>query len=226
MMITRRVPAAMAIVALSLLTVGCNDDEPSADPSTTEGTLPTTPPSTASVTTEPTTATSTTTTTTTAVPTTPPRTAGPTTAPPIAENDWPAILTELSRRRVSLYAAPDLARIGEYCMPATDCAAQLEAQLGDFITRGERIEGQQPFTIVDIENVLEGDQSPLGTLTDIVFIIGPTASPPPRIVDASGNVVEELTGSTTNTRVVFQIVKWDDPALPWRVFKTETLGVA
>ena len=39
---------------------------------------------------------------------------------------------------------------------------QLEAQLGDAIAKGQHIEGQQPFTIVAVENVLEGEPSPRG----------------------------------------------------------------
>ena len=144
----------------------------------------------------------------------------------MAPDDWPAILTELSRRRVALYAAPDLSRIGEYCVPTSDCARQLEAQLGDAIAKGQHIEGQQPFTIVAVENVLEGEPSPLGTLTDVELVVGPTATPPPRIVDANGNTVEVLTGSTTNTRGVYTLAKWDDPVLPWRVFSVRTLGPA
>lgn len=224
-MMTRRVSAAMVIVALSLVAAGCNDDEPSADP-TTEGTLSTSPPSTEAVTTEPSTTTSTTTTTTTAVPTTPPPTAGPTTVPPIAEDDWPAILNELSRRRVALYAAPDLTRIGEYCMPATDCAASLEAQLGDYIARGEHIEGQKPFTIVEILDVSVGVPSPAGTLAEILFVVAPTSPPPARIVDAANNVVDELSLTTTPTKGRFTLAKWDDPALPWRLVLAEDLGPA
>jgi hypothetical protein len=148
----------------------------------------------------------------------------PTTPSTITPGDWPAILTELSRRRVALYAAPDLARIGEYCMPATNCADNLQAQLGDFINRGEHIEGQQPFTIIDVEKVLDGQPGPGGAVTDVVFVVGPTATPAPRIVNSNGEVVEELAGSTTNTRVLFTLVAWEDPVLPWRVVKTETLG--
>jgi hypothetical protein len=210
------------LLSVAMLAVACSDDD-AGDPSTTA------PATTSPTTTEApiTTLEPTTSTTESPTSTAPPSTTTPPTSPTtIAVDDWPAILTELSRRRVTLYAAPDLSRIGEYCVPSTECAAQLEAQLGDAIARGQHIEGQQPFTVVAIEKVLEGEASPFAALTDVVFVVGPTASPPPRIVDSNGSVVEELTGSTTNTRVIFTVAKWDDSALPWRVVRTETLGAA
>ena len=223
----RLMSLTLAAIGIAVL-AGCNDDEPAADSSssTTEQAPTTTDISTTSspATSAPpeTTTTPATVAPTTAATTTPP----PTTQPNIAPGDWEAILDELSRRRVSLYAAPDLARIGEYCMPATECAAQLEAQLGDYIARGEHIEGQQPFTVVAVENVLQGDPSPAGTLVDVVFVVGPTALPPARIVDANGNVVDELSVTTTNTRGVFTLVEWNDPALPYRLVRAEDLGPA
>jgi hypothetical protein len=211
------------LLAVAVLAVGCSDDD-TADPSTaaTAATAP-------STTEAPTTTAAPTTSTTEAPPTTtaPPSTASPASTPAtIAADDWPAILTELSRRQVALYAAPDLSRIGEYCMPATDCARQLEAQLGDYIARGEHVEGQQPFTVVAVEKVLEGEPSPLGAITDVVFVVGPTALPAARIVDANGNVVDTLSTTTTNTRGRFLLAKWDDAALPWRLVMAESLGPA
>jgi hypothetical protein len=209
------------LLAVAVLAVGCSDDD-TADPSTlaTATTAPTTT-GVSTTTAEPT--------STTEAPatTSPPSTSTASTVPTtIAADDWPAILTELSRRRVALYAAPDVSRIGEYCVPTSDCARQLEAQLGDYIARGEHIEGQQPFSVVSVEKVLEGEPSPYGTLTDLVFIVGPTALPPARIVDANGNVVDTLSVTTTNTRGHFVLAKSADPALPWRVFMAEDLGPA
>lgn len=217
---------ALTLVATgTALLVACND-EPAAESSSSTTEQPAT---TAEVSTSNSTTTSSPPETTTTASTGAPTTSAPTTTPPmtqptIASDDWPAILTELSRRRVSLYAAPDLTRIGEYCMPATECAAQLEAQLGDYIARGEHVEGQRPFTVVAVENVLQGDPSPAGTLVDVVFIVGPTALPAARIVDTNGNVIDELSISTTNTRGVFTLVEWNDPSLPYRLVRAEDLG--
>ena len=98
-------------------------------------------------------------------------------------------------------------------MPATNCDDNLQAQLGDFIDRGEHIEGQQPFTVIDVEKVLDGQPGPGGAVTDVVFVVGPTASRPLESSTRNGEVVEELAGSTTNTRVLFTLVAWKDPAL-------------
>jgi hypothetical protein len=221
-----RLAAVVAAAVLAVCTAGCSDDDdPSGAPSTSTVTTTEDVETTAAATTStapPTTPPPSTAPTTTVPPTSPP----PTTPPTIAMGDWSSILTELSRRRVSLYAAPDLSRIGEYCMPATDCEAQLQAQLGDAIARGQHIEGQQPFTVVSIERVLEGQPGPGGAVTDVVAVVAPTAQPPARIVDSNGNVVSELTGTSTNTRGIFRLAKWNDPTLPWRVVSVEELGAA
>ena len=157
---------------------------------------------------------------TTAATTTPP----PTTPPTIAPDDWEAILEELGRRRVALYAAPDLARIGEYCAPGTDCATRLETQLGDAIARGQHIEGQQPFDVIAIEQALVSEPSPAARVANVIFVIAPETPPPARLVDAAGNVVDEFELNTTESRVAFTLASWEsDPSLPWRVVQAETL---
>jgi hypothetical protein len=221
-----RYAPVVAVAVLAISTAACSDDD---DPTVAAST------STAVVTTEAVETTLGATTSTAPPTTTPPSTAPTPTVPAtsapattplsIAPGDWAAILTELSRRRVALYAAPDLSRIGEYCMPATNCADNLQAQFGDMINRGEHVEGQQPFTVINVEKVLEGQPGPGGAVTQVVFTIGPTASPAPRIVNSNGDVDEVLTGPTTNTRGVFTLARWDaDPALPWRVVLAEDLG--
>ncbi len=119
-------------------------------------------------------------------------TAPPTTPPTIAPDDWEAILEELGRRRVALYAAPDLARIGEYCAPGTDCATRLETQLSDAIAKGQHIEGQQPFDVIAIEQALVSEPSPAARVANVIFVIAPETPPPARLVDAAGNVVDEF----------------------------------
>jgi hypothetical protein len=221
-----RYAPVVAVAVLAISAAACSDDD---DPTVAAST------STAVVTTEAVETTLAVTSSTAPPTTTPPSTAPTTTAPAtsapattpssIAPGDWPAILTELSRRQVALYAAPDLSRIGEYCMPATNCADNLQAQFGDMINRGEHVEGQQPFTVINVEKVLEGQPGPGGTVTQVVFTVAPT--PLGRIVDTGGNVVEQLTGPTTNTRGVFTLARWDaDPALPWRLVLAEDLGKA
>jgi hypothetical protein len=217
--------ALTVAAATTLLTISaCNNgDDDSADTasstspaeSSTE-TTSTIPPTTTSSSTS----TSSTSTSTTATSATPP--------PTIAEGDWEAILEELARRRVALYAAPDLARIGDYCAPGSECAASLETQLGDAISKGQHIEGQRPFDVIAIEQALVGEQDPgAPPVASVIFVVAPTTPPPARLVDAAGNVVDELALTTTNTRGAFTLVSWDsDPTLPWRVVLAEDLGPA
>ena len=133
--------------------------------------------------------------------------------------------TELSRRRVALYAAPDLARIGEYCMPATDCADQLQAQLGDAIARGEHIEGQQPFDVIAIERCSMARPSP-GRRRHRRRIRR-RSRPPPARSDRRRRRQRRRRAvelDTTNTRVLSRSPVGVDPSLPWRVVQAETLG--
>ena len=221
-----RLAAVVATVVLAVCAAGCSDDD---DPSGA--------PSTSTVTTTEVVETTVATTTSTAPPTTPPppstaptttvpMTSPPSTTPPtIAPDDWPAILTELSRRQVALYAAPDLSRIGEYCAPGTDCATRLETQLSDAIARGLHVEGQQPFDVIAIEQATVSDPSPAARVANIIFVIAPETPPPARLVDAAGNVVDEFELNTTESRGSFTLASWEsDPSLPWRVVQAETLS--
>ena len=224
---TRRPLTALAAMSLMLLTA-CSDDDTADPPATTdvtttsESSLPTTEPTT---TVPPTTSS---TPTTTEPPPTTPTVPPSTTATTVAADDWPAILTELARRRVALYAAPNLSRIGEYCAPDSDCAQRLATQLGDYINRGEHIEGQHPFTVVEVLQASLSEEDPAAPgaprIADILFVVGPTTPPAARIVDSNGNVVDTLSLTTTNTKGRFTLISWDDPTLPWRVLIAEDLG--
>jgi hypothetical protein len=218
----RRRLAAVTAVSLSMLGA-CSDDDDSADPpstsaqeTVTESSPPTSSPPTTSSTT-----------TTTEVPTTTAASTTPPTSTPstIAPDDWEAILEGLARRRVELYAAPDVSRIGEYCAPDTDCATRLETQLSDAATKGQHIEGQQPFDVIAIEQALVSEPSPAARVANVVFVIAPDNPPPARLVDSAGNVVDEFVLNTSKSRVAFTLASWEsDPALPWRVVLAETLG--
>ena len=217
-----RTTLAVAVATL-LLIAACSGDDDSADPvnSTTPVASSTETTNTIATTTQPSSSTTSTPTTTAAPPTSPP-TAPPTT---IAEGDWEAILEELARRRVALYAAPDVSRIGEYCAPDTDCAARLETQLSDAVAKRQHIEGQQPFDVIAIEQALVSEPSPAARVANMVFVIAPETPPPARLVDAAGNVVDEFVLNTSKSRVAFTLASWEsDPALPWRVVLAETLG--
>ena len=220
-MTSRRKRAAVIIVSLTLL-AACSDDD-NADPPSTSA-QQTVTESTPTTNAPPTTASTTTTTeapTTTSAPTTPPTTTQTTIAP----DDWEGILEALSARRVALYAAPDLSRVNEYCAPESDCASRLETQLGDAIAKGQHVEGQRPFDVVEVVQASVGEQEPgAPAIAGILFIVAPTTPPPPRLVDANGNVVEELSLTTTPTRGRFTLVAWEDPTLPWRVVLAEDLG--
>ena len=123
------------------------------------------------------------------------------------------------------YAAPDLSRIGEYCAPGSDCATRLETQLGDAIAKGQHIEGQQPFDVVEIVQASVGEPSDRRTgLATVLFIVAQTlrrrrgSSMPP------ATSIDELSLTTTKTRGRFTLAPGTRPALPWRVVLAEDLG--
>ena len=222
----RLVSLTLAAIGTAVL-AGCND-EPSADSSssTTEQTPTTTEVSTTSspATTAPpeTTTTPATVAPTTAATTTPP----PTTPPTIAPDDWEAILEELGRRRVALYAAPDLARIGEYCAPGTDCATLLETQLGDAIARGHHIEGQQPFDVIAIEQALVSEEPSPAAARRQRHLRHRSRNAAPRSAGRRRRQRRRRASSSTppSHGGPSRWRSWEsDPSLPWRVVQAEDL---
>jgi hypothetical protein len=112
-------------------------------------------------------------------------------------------------------------------MPSTECARSLETQLGDAIAKGQHIEGQRPFDVVEIVQASFDGRTPAdSTVAQILFIIAPESPPPAQLVDDAGNVIDELSLTTTRMRGRFTLAKWDDPVLPWRVVQIENLGPA
>lgn len=238
---TRR---TLTLALAALIIVACNGDD-SADPTTSSvssASISTAQPTT-TTTTPPVTSTSILDTSSTEPPTTvasteSPTTSGPTadssttvesttvatTQAPIAPDDWKAVLEELDRRVVSLYAAPDLDRIGEYCAFGSECAEGLETQLGDAIAKGQHIEGQHPFEVLEITQATVGEPSPVGEVAVVIFIVSPDSSPPAQLVDAAGNVIDTLSVTTTKSRARFTLASVEDPVLPWRVLLAENMG--
>lgn len=221
----------LGLLLCLVATVSCSSGSSS---STTASTAPSTTTTVASTTASSTTTTdlatttsagttTSTSTTTIAVDTAPTSTV----ATPIAADDWKAVLEELDRRVVSLYAQPDLARIGDYCATGSDCASGLESQLSDAIAKGEHVEGQHSFEVTEVTNATVGDPTPTGQrIATVEFVIAPDSPPPARLVDAQGNLVDTLSVTTTPSRGRFTLVSVDDPILPWRLLLAESLGPA
>ena len=144
---------------------------------------------------------------------------------PIAPDDWKAVLEELARRRVALYAAPDLSQIDGYCASGSDCASGLQTQLADAIAKGQHIEGQHPFEVLEVSDASVTDAGGGGQrVATVTFIAGPDSPPAARLVDAAGNVIDTLSVTTTKSRGRFTLVAVDDPILPWRVLLAEDVG--
>jgi hypothetical protein len=149
------------------------------------------------------------------------RSTTPTVPTSIAADDCNEILEELNRRAESLYAAPDLSRVRDYCVPRSESARGIETQLGDYINRGEHIEGQKPFEVLEIIDAATTED---GRAAEVMFVVAPDTGPAARIVNAAGDIVDTLSMTTTKSKGEFTLAWVGDPVLPWRVEHIENLG--
>lgn len=218
------------LLGAAILAASCSDDTSTTTSSTavtiagspaTTTTAVTTTSATIAATTTTASTTSNPTTTSVAIDTAPTSTA----VTPIAPDDWKAVLEELARRRVALYAAPDLSQIDGYCASGSDCASGLETQLADAIAKGQHVEGQHPFEVLEVSDASVTDAGGGGQrVATVTFIAGPDSPPAARLVDDAGNVIDTLSVTTTESRGRFTLVAVDDPILPWRVLLAEDVG--
>jgi hypothetical protein len=152
------------------------------------------------------------------------------TAPPaeVALDDFEFIIEELSRRRVAMYAAPNLDLIAGICVPGSECDALYQAQIGEQIDLGERTVGEPSADVTEFEII--GFNGP--TLEEsrgvvVRYVSAPLGTDLGAIVDRDGNVVIELSVENPDKAGRGEVTLFrsdDDPSLPWRIFNQKSLG--
>ena len=208
---------------------GCSGDDGDGDA------LSTTSSSTSPDSTSTTTSSTSITTTSTRAPTTtsssPPVTSssGPTSAStsvPLPSGDFRVIVEDLGRRRQSLYAQPDVARIGEVCADDSQCFEQLNVQLGDLATKGWKVVEADPFTVLDARvEKFDGDTIETSLLVTIVAVVERPANGG-RIVDAGGNTVANVEAETAvgfNSEGRYILARVGPAEDPWRLASQELI---
>ena len=146
----------------------------------------------------------------------------------LALDDFESILEELSRRKVALYAAPNLDSIAQVCSPDSECADQYSAQLTDAISKGYRTVGGLPVDVLSFEVLgFDGTSLEESSAVTIDYVVAPLPEEQGQVVDAAGAVVFTLVSpgeGPQRARVV--LVRSDDGALPWRIATEQSLGPA
>ena len=143
-----------------------------------------------------------------------------------AEVDWRQVVETLGQRRQDLYAAPDVSRILEVCGDGTPCAEQLNVQIGDLSDKGWRVEGADPFTVLDARvEQFDGDSLETSLLVTVVAVIE-RAEIAGTIVDEAGTeiaAVEPETEPGFNAQGRFLLGRVGPPDDPWRLISQDTL---
>lgn len=223
----KRLPSVLLVLAAL---AGCSgDDDGDATPSTST-TIPsssTTSRSTTTSTTSPTTSSTAPTTTGTAG--TASSSSAPTTAStsvPTPSGDFRVIIEDLGRRRQSLYAQPDVARIGEVCADDSQCFEQLDVQLGDLATKGWKVVDADPFVVLDARvEKFDGDTIDTSLLVTVVAVVERPENGG-RIVDAGGAAVANVEAETEvgfNSEGRYILARVGSAEDPWRLASQELI---
>jgi hypothetical protein len=226
----KRAPVIL-VAALSL--AACSGDDDAADPSTT----PPASVSTTTITAAPTSSVApTTSATTTSLSTQPsatvtaPSTAATNTSSPTStvpgETDWRFVVETLGQRRQDLYGSPDVNRIPEVCSPQSQCADQLNVQLGDMASKGWHVEGADPFVVVDARlEDFDGDTLDASVLVTVVAVTLKKENAG-QIVDTSGTVIADVEVETApghNAQGRFVLGRSGPADNPWRIISQDAL---
>jgi hypothetical protein len=212
------------LLVLAVL-AGCSgDDDGDATPSTSSAILSTSTTSSTSSTTTSTIAPTTTNTSSTVTSSSAPTTAS--TSVPAPSDDFRAIVEDLGRRRQSLYAQPDVARIGEVCADDSQCFEQLNVQLGDLATKGWKVVEADPFTVLDARvEKFDGDTLETSLLVTVVAVVERPENGG-RIVDAGGATIANVEAETEvgfnseGRYILARVGPGDDP---WRLASQELI---
>lgn len=228
------------IVLAILLTVAACSSEGSANdsqPPTTTAASSTSPTTTAASTTATTTAASALTSTSTSAPI--PSTTIPVTEPATTDQstvvatttsggpiDWISVIQTLGQRRQDLYAGPDVTLIPEVCGDQSQCADQLNTQIGDLATKGWKVVGADPYVVLDASiEKFDGDTLEDSLLITVVAVIQRPAEAG-TIVDSAGSIVADVQAQTTvgnNARGRFLLARVGPSEDPWRIVSQDTL---
>lgn len=218
---------ASVLLILAAL-AGCSGDDGDATPSTS-----TTIPSTSTTSSATTTSTTRSTTSTIAPTTTDTGTVSSSSAPttastsvPTPSGDFRLIIEDLGRRRQSLYAQPDVARIGEVCADDSQCFEQLDVQLGDLATKGWKVVDADPFTVLDARvEKFDGDTIDTSLLVTVVAVVERPENGG-RIVDAGGAAVASVDAETEvgfNSEGRYILARVGPAEDPWRLASQELI---
>jgi hypothetical protein len=217
---------AAAVVAVTACSGNGDEDSTTSTPSTTTSDRATTTDNT-TISTDRTSTTTTASTSSTTTATSGPAstsTAPVSTAP--ANEDWRLVVEELGQRRQDLYATPDVTRIVEVCADGSQCAQQLEVQIGDLATKGWHVQGADPFVVLDARlERFEGDTLEDSLLVTVVAVID-RQDDAGSIVDQSGAVmaaieVDTSAGFNAQGRILLARVGPSDD--PWRIVSQDEL---
>jgi hypothetical protein len=174
-------------------------------------------------------------------PTTVPATGAATTPPPTSATDpsttvaattsggpidWISVIQTLGQRRQDLYASPDVTLIPEVCGDQSQCADQLNTQIGDLATKGWKVVGADPYVVLtaSIEK-FDGDTLEASLLVTVVAVIQRPAEAG-TIVDSTGSLVANVQAQTavgSNARGRFLLARVGPSEDPWRIVSQETL---
>lgn len=148
------------------------------------------------------------------------------TSVPAPSGDFRAIVEDLGRRRQSLYAEPDVARIGEVCADDSQCFEQLNVQLGDLATKGWKVVEADPFIVLDARvEKFDGDTLETSLLVTVVAVVERPENGG-RIVDAGGATVANVEAETEvgfnseGRYILARVGPGDDP---WRLASQELI---
>jgi hypothetical protein len=198
----------------------CSDDHGQTSTSTTD-----TVATTSTTDTTPTTATTAVPSTTNPDSTSEPTSTGPTTTV-AGDADWLAVVQTLGQRRQDLYANPDVSRIAEVCADKSQCADQLNVQIGDLASKGWRVKDADPFVPLNARvEKFDGSTVDTSLLVSVIVVIE-RANNAGTIVDASGAVVAPVEPSTSpghNAQGRFTLGRVGPAEDPWRLVSQDTL---
>ena len=218
----RSIPLAVLLALVTACSDGGGQSNPpdsSASPSTTDPVVSSPSSTNSSITTTGVEASTSTATPATDVATTPPTTVA-------GATDWIVVLQTLGQRRQDLYAAPDTSRIPTVCGDQSQCADQLNVQIGDLANKGWKVNGADPYVVLSatVEKFDGGDLETSLLVTVVAVIQRPAEAG--TIVDSSGAVVADVEAQTTpghNAQGRFLLARVGPAEDPWRLVSQDTL---
>ena len=142
------------------------------------------------------------------------------------DTDWLTVVQTLGQRRQDLYAGPDVSRIPEVCGDQSQCAEQLNVQIGDLANKGWKVVGADPYIVLEANvEKFDGDTLETSLLVTVVAVIQRPAEAG-TIVDSNGSLIADVQAQTTpghNAHGRFLLARVGPPDDPWRLVSQDTL---